>query len=411
MQSYLTTRQPPILISHHKPVTSDELLAAFETTAARLGFTDFPITQAFRTWETQKSYPVVNVGTDTLNGDFIVTQQRYYAENAERDINDRSSWYIPLNFATQNNGPAQFDDLRITDYFENSIEPTFKRIPFPASFNRDNEWFIFNKQQIGYYRVNYDQVNWDKLIDVLNSSNFNDIHVLNRAQLIDDSLNLAADGYLRYETALQVLSYLERETDYIPWRAAVTNLDKLDFILKDDASYQTYRKFVKQLARKMYNKFGFEEKPGDLLVDKFARELAIDWTCRMGDERCLAETYRGLKALALENEAIPASLELTYICNGLRGLNRQDEFVALWRRMQASQDQAERIRILDGLMCAQDPKVLTDLLETTLTSSNEVYYRDHESSRIINNIYTRSAIGLSVMADFFVQFYDEFVAR
>jgi hypothetical protein len=161
----------------------------------------------------------------------------------------------------------------------------------------------------------------------------------------------------------------------------------------------------------MYVTYGIDEKPGDSIMDKFARELAIDWTCRMGDRRCLDETYARMKRVALENEAIPASLELTVICNGLKGLNRQNEFAALWQRMQASNDQAERLRILDGLMCTSDPKAFRDLLETTLVNTNEAYYRQHELTRIINNAFIRSPTGLTAMMDFVAEFRPEIVTR
>lgn len=146
-----------------------------------------------------------------------------------------------------------------------------------------NQWFVFNKQQLGYYRVNYDISNWNALIVTLNSGNFNEIHVLNRAQLIDDSLSFAFSGYLDYEKALEVLEHLSRETDYIPWKAAVSHLDELEYLLVGQPIYESFKTFVRLLARRIYVTLGMEEKSGDTLMEKFARELAIDWTCRMGD--------------------------------------------------------------------------------------------------------------------------------
>lgn len=394
------------IISVHKPVTSDELFAAFETAISRVEFTAFRFTEAFKSWEDQKGFPLLNVGVNIASGVFELTQQRYYAASEERVENDQRSWFIPLNFATKNN--PNFLDTLITNYFEPGSP--LKMMPLPAFFD-STQWVIFNKQQIGYYRVNYETNNWNLLSAVLNSPNFNEIHVVNRAQLIEDSLSLAADGYLTYDIAFKILNYLERETDYIPWRAAVTNLDKIDYLLKGRGIYENYRTFIRKLARKMYVTYGLDEKPGDSIMDKFARELAIDWTCRMGDQRCLDETYARMKKIALENEAIPASLELTVICNGLKGLNRQEEFAALWRRMQASNDQAERLLILDGLMCTSDPKAFRDLLETTLVNTNEAYYRQHELTRIINNAFVRSPTGLTAMMDFVAEFRPEITSR
>ena len=48
------------------------------------------------------------------------------------------------------------------------------------------------------------------------------IHVINRAQIIDDALNLAKSGLLDYDTALSVTGYLSKEVEYIPWASALS---------------------------------------------------------------------------------------------------------------------------------------------------------------------------------------------
>ena len=72
------------------------------------------------------------------------------------------------------------------------------------------------------------------------------IHVINRAQIIDDALNLARAGHLKYELALGVTSYLNSETEYIPWAAALTALRHLEEMLKRTAAYGNFkvRKFL-----------------------------------------------------------------------------------------------------------------------------------------------------------------------
>lgn len=139
---------------------------------------------------------------------------RFYSKR-NQSLDDTSSWYIPLNFATASN--PNFDDTRITNYFRNGEDRYL--INVPSQFD-DGQWFIFNKQQLGYYRVNYDLQNWNAISAVLNSDNYNQIHVLNRAQLIDDCLSFADGGYLSYDVLLNLLPYLEREIEYTPWYAA-----------------------------------------------------------------------------------------------------------------------------------------------------------------------------------------------
>jgi aminopeptidase N len=55
------------------------------------------------------------------------------------------------------------------------------------------------------------------------------IHVINRAQIMDDALNLAKSGLLDYETALSVTGYLSKEVEYIPWASALSGTSVIYF--------------------------------------------------------------------------------------------------------------------------------------------------------------------------------------
>ena len=92
----------------------------------------------------------------------------------------------------------------------------------------------------GYYRVNYDEENWKLIIKQLNEDH-TQIHVINRAQIIDDAINLARVGLLKYELALGVTSYLNSETEYIPWAAALTGFRYLEEMLKRTAAYGDFK--------------------------------------------------------------------------------------------------------------------------------------------------------------------------
>ena len=98
----------------------------------------------------------------------------------------------------------------------------------------------------GYYRVNYDEENWKLIIKQLNEDHTK-IHVINRAQIIDDALNLARAGHLKYELALGVTSYLNSETEYIPWAAALTALRHLEEMLKRTAAYGNFKVILHRL--------------------------------------------------------------------------------------------------------------------------------------------------------------------
>ena len=104
---------------------------------------------------------------------------------------------------------------------------------------------IFIFAFIGFYRVNYDENNWALLISYLKSDNYAKIHPVNRAQLLDDSLNLARAGVLPYGTALKLAEYLVKELDYIPWYSALTAFSFLNLRLTGTTIHPLFK--VKQL--------------------------------------------------------------------------------------------------------------------------------------------------------------------
>ena len=60
---------------------------------------------------------------------------------------------------------------------------------------------VVNVLEANYYRVNYGDAHWRALADAI-KADADSVHKINRAQLMDDALNLAKAGYLSYETAL-----------------------------------------------------------------------------------------------------------------------------------------------------------------------------------------------------------------
>ena len=54
-----------------------------------------------------------------------------------------------------------------------------------------DQWVLFNIQLVGLYKIKYDKWNWKLIVNALNGPDFKDIQTINRAQLIDDAMDLA----------------------------------------------------------------------------------------------------------------------------------------------------------------------------------------------------------------------------
>lgn len=76
---------------------------------------------------------------------------------------------------------------------------------------------------------------------LLDQRKYSSIAPSNRAQLIDDALNLARAGYLNYGISLNVTRYLVHETEYVPWKAAIGALNFIDSMLIKTSSYDKFK--------------------------------------------------------------------------------------------------------------------------------------------------------------------------
>lgn len=385
-------------ISNYKPVRPEHLIDAFTTTLAAHGAGGFDFESAFRTWELQKGYPIVHVSYSP-SGRFNLTQQRFITQKSDIDADDTSSWYIPLTFATESN--PNFEDTLPTNFFING--QTISLVSAPAGFDA-SQWFVFNNQQLGYYRVSYDFDNWHALILALNSENYDKIHVLNRVQLLDDSLTFAAGGYLDYNTAFGILSYLNYETEYSAWFVAdrfITTLYTTFGPLNDDLNA-----FVRHLSEKFYDTFKVPANgviPVEEVYARYSRELALKLACNSGNQQCLQDTFAQNRRVGVQDIPVPKGIEAVIFCSGFRGMNKQEEWVATWLKMQNTTDATYKTQLINGLGCSDDPVVLKDYLESMLGAGNSVSYNQAQRRSLFSAVLN-SHSGLEVIIKFMEDF-------
>jgi len=125
--------------------------------------------------------------------------------------------------------------------------------------------------------------------------NHKKIHRTNRAQILDDSLTLARAGQLEYTLALENIEYLADEVDYMPWAAAIGELNYIGRMLGRTAGYGAYKEFMIRQLLPIYEHLGFENKKTDSAMDIRLREEVISQLCNLGYEGCTEkaiELYR-----------------------------------------------------------------------------------------------------------------------
>lgn len=144
----------------------------------------------------------------------------------------------------------------------------------------------------GIYKVNYDKTNW-KLISEALKADHEVIPTLNRVQLISDSADLAFVGDdLSYDVFFDLVKYLDKEQEYLPWKAALGKFSSLTTQLKKSVNYGNFKSFMKKLLSPMYERIGSFEIPqarSDQL-DRIKLQVAVvGKSCRFEVSNCVKE--------------------------------------------------------------------------------------------------------------------------
>jgi aminopeptidase N len=113
-------------------------------------------------------------------------------------------WHIPITYASKANASI-VDRLWL---HERQTEITLDKL-------NSTSFFLVNIQQVGYYRVQYDETNWMNIANELSLGDFNIIPPNSRAMLIDDASIFFENGMLKLKILLEIIKYLEHDVSKI----------------------------------------------------------------------------------------------------------------------------------------------------------------------------------------------------
>lgn len=350
----------------------------------------------FNSWTTQKGYPVVTATRDYENRKIQLSQKRFTYNQQSLDDN---LWIIPLTIANVNGNSLY-----------NNTNPEFW-MPQSKSFDievENNELFyILNVKQTGYYRVNYDNENWNRIIQHLMKMSDDDegqnIHLINRAQIIDDVYNLARAGQVGYNLAFKLSLYLAKETEYLPWAAVDANLKFLNIMLYDTIEYYRFRSHVYTQMKPLYEDLGFDHYSPDVVKAASLRNVVLNWICSVeSSDDCKRKAKARLNDFLENTSPIPPNLKPIVYCHGLT----VDNFDEVWKIFEKLIDQAERGLIIDALGCLNDFDKLYEMLEKT-GSASKTYsgFRRAERNRLFESILKNKKYGVELAIKYLKENY------
>ncbi|XP_045589793.2 aminopeptidase N isoform X1 [Procambarus clarkii] len=330
---------------------------------------DLTVKTIMDTWTLQKGFPVVTVSRVSATS-AVVTQEYFVLDKtaATEGSTTARKWWIPVTSTTQMR--PEFNDTSVRLWLSgDGTEPVSQRISVPEP----HYWVIFNVKQTGYYRVNYDQANWELLIQQLQEDH-RVIHVTNRAQIIDDAFNLARAGRLSYKTALATIAYLGQEEERVPWEAAFFNFKYLFHMFSRDPSYGALRDYLMSVVLPAYERLGFEEVPEEDLPIMLLRSSVLTWACYLGHPDCRIKSlnlFRSWMANPETFKGISANVAATVYCTALKE-GGELEWNFAWRYSRTKPVP----ELKDALSCTTEIWLLLRYLEGAFNATSSIRRQD-----------------------------------
>ncbi|KAL6107369.1 uncharacterized protein ACO6RY_11025 [Pungitius sinensis] len=311
------------------------------------GHTD--VAKVMNAWTKQIGYPVITI--NTTNGEIY---QKHFLFNDSPKSN--LWWEVPIR--VMSNAPKS-SPIWLT---------SSNKVQKDEFISRKGEWILANVNCTGYYRVNYNSENWERLLTQL-QTNPGKIPLMNRGQLVDDAFNLARAKLVEVALALNSTCFLQDETEFLPWKLAVRNLEY--FVLMFDRSEVNgpMQAYLRQQVKGLYNFFRNYTDNSTVPEDHSLQHnqiLAIEVACSNGLPECL-EMATNMFAVWMDNgtNQIHPNLRSVIYCQALAA-GGKEEWDFAWDKFQSASDTSEKEQLRQALSCTKKIWLLNRYLEYTL---------------------------------------------
>ncbi|CAH1155325.1 unnamed protein product [Phaedon cochleariae] len=347
MNLYLTRHQ-------YKNTFTEDLWAALEDASEK------PVGDIMSTWTKQMGFPVVKV-TEHPTKDGVklcLSQVKFTADGTKPSTDYR--WMIPISISTSKE-PTK--EVVSTVLQTQSTEITVPGVDSSA-------WIKINPGTIGFYRTQYPPQMLERFIPAIQNQT---LPPLDRLGLLDDLFAMVKAGHTSTVEVLKLLKAYEDEPDYNVWSSIGNILGRMGQLLGHTDYKEDYDKYQKQLLRKLYERLGWNQNPGETHLDTLLRGLVLGRLAWLDHEDTIKEARSRFSSHISSEQTLPADLRSACYKTILRagGKEEYDKLLELYRSTDLHE---EKDRISRALGAARDPELLNKVLEFAM--SDEVRSQD-----------------------------------
>ncbi|XP_078539355.1 aminopeptidase N-like [Lissotriton helveticus] len=379
-----------LLINEYNNTVADDLWSSLQKAVDNQTSVQLPhsVRTIMDTWVLQMGFPVITINTSTGE----ITQQHFLLDpesNVTRPSEFNYTWIVPITW--MKTGSAQ------STFWLNGKSAVNNAFKLSTG---SSDWVLANLNVTVYFRVNYDQGNWDRLLQQL-ASDHTAIPVMNRAQIIDDAFNLARAKHIETTSALDTTRYLSKEREYMPWEAALRSLSYFSLMFDRSSVYRPMRQYLRKQVGPLFLHFKNETNDWKLLpdglTDQYNEINAVNTACYYGIPECQAlatDLYRKWMNNP-NNNSITPNLRSAIYCHAIAIGGEEEWFFAL-EMLKRTTVAAEADKLRAALACSREPWILNRYLEYTW---DRTIIRKQDGISTISSI-ANNAAGQSIAWDF-----------
>ncbi|KAL9985905.1 hypothetical protein ACROYT_G008358 [Oculina patagonica] len=308
------------------------------------------VKEVMETWTLQMGLPVVTI--TRLDQETATADQKRFLIYPAGKLNQSSpfnyTWNIPLTYITQE------DNTRVQTWMN--------RGSASLKWSKASGWIKANVDQIGYYRVNYEKVNWDALCNQLNSDH-EALSAADRSGLIDDAFHLARSDELEHSVALEMTVYMQHEAGYTPLITFLRNMAYIgdQFILRK--SFEVFKRYMLQQLQPSIDRLGWDDKGTHL--DKILRPKILSAACDYSDQAIISKLKFMFKLAMEGKELIPANLRFLVYSVGVKE-GGEEEWNQVFNKYSTTHIASDKNILLESLTYTRNTEMIQRCLDYSL---------------------------------------------
>jgi len=343
-------------------------------------------------WTYKMGYPYITITRNYQTGSATATQKRFLSRKSN-DTTDTTvyQWWVPLTYTTDYSRPKSTAWISESDASQTI-----------ANVATTNQWVIFNVDQENYYRVLYDVINYALIRDQLLIDHTR-ISDYNRAQMLDDTFNLALANLIPYAQAMDLTLYLKNEREYVPWNAVLDELNYIDSMLYNLPEFTNWKRYMTSIVTPYYNYVGYQELYSDSHFTIYSRMDALAWACKLQVADCV-QNAKSQYATVMQT---PSSISTVISINERNSVLRtaiENGGLPEWN-FAFQQYQIDGDRSYLYAMCRSlDPTILNGILERLLDANSGIRRSD---ANVVFNYVANNPVGNEIALDFLINRWND----